>query len=137
MTVVRAIAEKYGRRHAFILRYEDLCASPYLVPPALDKWLPGLGARINIGQAPAIKNQRRRYLSAKHEKLSIPDYCNTRFLPYLPYSTCLPRILAISLAFDFLQLHIICKPRALRKDGQAHGAYKSNKDIQAHRNARK
>jgi len=89
MTVVRAIAEQYGRRHAFILRYEDLCASPYLVPPALDKWLPGLGAGINIGQAPAIKNQRRRYLSEKHEKMSIPDYCNTRFIPYLPYNATL------------------------------------------------
>jgi hypothetical protein len=29
------------------------------------------------------------------------------------------------------------KERVLRKDGQAHGAFKTNKDIQARRNARK
>ena len=44
MARIRGIAERYGRRRAFVLRYEDLCATPHRVPRALEEWLPGLGA---------------------------------------------------------------------------------------------
>ncbi|CAH0372665.1 unnamed protein product [Pelagomonas calceolata] len=99
MDVVRKIARKYGRRHAFVLRYEDLCDQPRRVPVALEEWLPGLGAGIDPYRTPGAGGRRPtprgRLLCnhsgcGSHEQMPIPEFCHTAFIPQLPYNTTLP-----------------------------------------------
>ena len=79
----RRFASRYGRRHAFVLRYEDLCNQPRRVPAALEAWLPGLGAGVDVERRPGAG--RRLTKKHSHSQKSIPEYCRADFIPRLPY----------------------------------------------------
>ena len=89
LRVFKDITEQYGRRHVFVMRFEDLCFNTFELLQSLDLWLPGLGdadVLADPGGGGGNKKHGRTLLrKVSHDADSIPLFCYNKFLPELPY----------------------------------------------------